>query len=707
MLNFPISTNINKFISQASEGLVYLLAITLPLVFLPLTQTVFESPKQGLIILVTLLMILAWVIKTLVNSRATFTAHPFVLPLTGLIVAITASSIFGASMMISQSLSGTFGIILFLSLLVLIGANVIEKISEGLFLELLISAGIILTIISGLEIAGMGPTLMLNSLFSFQFPSGFQFSPSGSPLITLSFLIPVLVGTVLQVFSKKNLNDSLFQIFGAVILVIGIGIHVFMLAPGQPHSPRLLPFNVNWAIAIDMMKAPGLALFGIGPNGFQDAYTALRPVGMNSTSSWNVLFQTGSNSPLTFLVSLGILGLIAWLFFAFKIIKIIPQIKSHPVVGLILTTLVVQLFIPDNTILLTIQFLSLLVLIVKLKQHHSDHVSEIAIDVTASKISQNYISETKTSSVSRYVLALLGLTFVVVSGYYALKGYVAEVYAFEAMKSVQQNNGTAAYRQLQQAIKFNRYNDTYHRTYAQINLGLANSLSSQAELSDTDRATVAQLLQQAIREARIAAQLNPRRTANWRMMAEVYRSLIGGVEQADQFTIASYAQAIQTSATDPTLRIELGGVLLRLENPTQAIEMFMQAARLKPDYANAYYNWAQALIALEQYPQSKLALERTLALLSDTANSDQYRQVTDQLAEVNQLIEEQSVSQESTEASEDLEQIEGPAEVESPEQPIEEESLLSEEPNLEASAETEINQSIEPQSQNELDQDSN
>jgi tetratricopeptide (TPR) repeat protein len=145
------------------------------------------------------------------------------------------------------------------------------------------------------------------------------------------------------------------------------------------------------------------------------------------------------------------------------------------------------------------------------------------------------------------------------------------------------------------AIQKNPYVGGYHRTYAITNLQLASAIAGQGEeLSDQDRDNIAQLIQQSIREAKAAVALDSQKTTNWETLANVYRNLVNVADNADQWTIASYVEAIGTDPLNPRLRLELGGVYYRLGQFDQAIRLFQQATELKPNWANAFYNLSAA-----------------------------------------------------------------------------------------------------------------
>ena len=156
------------------------------------------------------------------------------------------------------------------------------------------------------------------------------------------------------------------------------------------------------------------------------------------------------------------------------------------------------------------------------------------------------------------------------------------------------------------------------------------------ELTDQDKQNIAQLIQQSIREAKIAVTLEPANTANWENLTLVYRSLINAAQGADQWTIAALSQAIMSDPVNPGLRIDLGGVYYALGKYDQAIRLFQQAAELKPDYANAYYNLSHAYLMKKEIASAYDAMRQTLSFTPQ--DSADYAKAKSELEELVKLL---------------------------------------------------------------------
>ena len=146
------------------------------------------------------------------------------------------------------------------------------------------------------------------------------------------------------------------------------------------------------------------------------------------------------------------------------------------------------------------------------------------------------------------------------------------------------------------------------------------------------------MIQQAIREARAATVINGSDSQNWQVLAQIYQNLIGVAEDADQWTVSAYTQAIQTDPTNPVLRVTLGGIFYNNKQYRQAASLFQQAIDLKADYANAYYNIANTLVQLEDYLNAKAAYQQTLLLIEP--DSESYITASKELEQVEAKIKE-------------------------------------------------------------------
>jgi tetratricopeptide (TPR) repeat protein len=203
-------------------------------------------------------------------------------------------------------------------------------------------------------------------------------------------------------------------------------------------------------------------------------------------------------------------------------------------------------------------------------------------------------------------LSVIGAVYVLFyltgSGATPRKGYVALISSdmkfAKSFTPAALQSGTETYNLQTQAITEYPYRSDYYRLFSQINLALAaNLVAAQQgnEPSQEVQNNIIALLQQSINSARQAVTLAPFTSVNWQNLGQIYRNLIGVGENAEQFAVASYNQAIALNPSNPGLRIELGGIYYQLRQWDLAQNQFTISTQLKPDYANAYYNLGHVL----------------------------------------------------------------------------------------------------------------
>jgi tetratricopeptide (TPR) repeat protein len=227
--------------------------------------------------------------------------------------------------------------------------------------------------------------------------------------------------------------------------------------------------------------------------------------------------------------------------------------------------------------------------------------------------------------VSLIMVAILGA-----SGYGLYRSYSSEHIFYSSLQKAKENNGTQTYNMQIKAIQANQYISRFHLIYSQTNLALAISLTNAInqsgdketpEQKTKDQQLVAQLIQQSIREAKLATTLNSQSVLAWENLARIYNQLIDTAQGADTWTIASYNKAIELDPYNPILRLELGSVAMKKKQYTDAITLFQKSASLKQNYANAYYNLAYAYKENGDMSNAINALKMTQSLL-DTTSSD-------------------------------------------------------------------------------------
>ncbi|MBI2008364.1 tetratricopeptide repeat protein [Candidatus Amesbacteria bacterium] len=382
-------------------------------------------------------------------------------------------------------------------------------------------------------------------------------------------------------------------------------------------------------------------LFGSGPATFISDFTRLRPVSFNLDPNWNIRFASSSSYYLQLLTTIGLVGLAAYLFLVSKTISLFAKSLRFPSESPLYTTVIasttsilllfaIQLFLPPSFITFFALFTLLSLLTLSLKHLGSSWVHEANIDIVAADASG------RRSPLLPPLSLVLVLALALPTLYLGARAYWAEVLFQKALTAAANNDGKTTYDTLIKAIAANPLVDSYRIAYSQANLLIANSIAAKKDLTDDDRNTIIQLIQQSIREAKNAVALNPANVGNVENMAAVYRNLLNLAQGADQWTLAAYQQAIQLDPPNPNLRIALGGLHFAGKNYDEAIRLFQQAVDLKPDLANAHYNLSAAYREKGDYPKALVAMQNVLNLLDRT--STDYTKAGSELAELQKKV---------------------------------------------------------------------
>lgn len=579
---------------KASTTALLIFIPLLLLLTLPLGDEVVTASKIFLASLLTLFLIFGSGINLLLKKNAPTRLTSLTLPPLIFIVVITAAIFFTPSRAMTDIL-GLGGVYLAMILIAWLGKGLATKKYHHQFLLVWLSSVSLLSIFSTLKL--QTPNLMLD------------YHPTEAPLVTLQILGITLVGLIALTISRhQSKKKTLLNWVTLVIITIGLGVNIYSILPGKVFAPILPSGLASWSIGIDTLRNPQTAFLGSGPSNYHVAYAKLKPPWLNQTQLGNVQFTNGANLPLTLLVSTGALGLGCWLWLTLLILKQVkrhPQLRTQPLTWMVSSFLVSQLLLPPSTSTLLLFGMTL----------------SAWLSLPAQKFTQRF--QIKHPAL---IAQLLGATLVLISlaGAAGLGVATFANYKFYQANQAGQNKQLVEMYQLQQtAIKLNPYLASYHQRYALTNLSIAMALANKADLTAAEQTQVLQLVQQAITEGRVATQLEPHDANRWRVLGQIYRNLIGIADGADQWAVTAYTTAIQTSPSDPSLRVSLGEVLYQTKQLEQAEQLFLQAIQLKPNLITAHYDLANTLVQQNKLEEAVVAYENVLSLLEPTSEDYQ------------------------------------------------------------------------------------
>lgn len=586
-----------------------------------------------LIILVVILSATAIVaINSIRSNSVTLVTHPVSLALAGF-SATTALSIFFTQNYPVTGLFGLGAIGLWGGLMVWLLTTLLQPEAEAaerrghslsyatqLQQQLLLSLGyatIFLAFTTVLEQLGIGPARWLNGLFGFNLPTDLRFSLAGSPLFAAEFGAVVGTAWIWLSLQQKRLTPLNLTIIASAVLVIVL--NTLSLMPGKIASIALPNWAASWSVALDTLRTPKTALIGFGTESYTNAFSRFKPGWMNGTEVWQLSFGSGSNWPLTLLVTQGLLSVIALIFVITKVFQLIKSSSHHlhPAAAIVTAAFVLQLTLPFQVGLFILQLLALTVLILSVP-------------------TQLQVIEFKPKHWWPAAFGWLVLGGLVSLGWFYGTLFTAYYHLALADRAAYRNEPLKIYEHQRQAVVLSPYIDLVRRQYALTNLQIALGLSSNPQVTDADRNQITQLVSQAIREAKAATILDPSNTQNWIVLAEIYRNLSTAAKEANQWTVSSLVSAIQTDPTNPALRMDLGLVLLDQNLQNEAAQSFNQAIELKPDLPGGYFQLGRVFKLNNQLDRTQTLWQKSLSLLS--ATSEEYRTVSTSLKELEAAI---------------------------------------------------------------------
>jgi tetratricopeptide (TPR) repeat protein len=596
-----------KAIETIKKYLLYTLVVLYPVFVFSFASATYTLPKTILLSVVVGLAIILWMVESVIKGSVSFKAGKFDIPILLVATSYIASGFLATpNKMEAFFFPGAATIVGASALLYFLINQLKAEDKEGISFAVVIS-GVLLSVV--VLFAQIGVLTKIPQLPAFV--KDVTFNPMGGSLPAVVYMLAALTIAALFIFKQKDNVYKLFAGVSAGVIILGMIILGKNILPGQPQSPKLPDLNTSWQIAVDTLKVS--PIWGVGPGNYLTAFNRFRPVSYNASDLWQVRFTTATNYYMTAISELGFAGILAFAVLFIVLYKFVSRkfdIKFLPAI----ITLVLFAIFPIAPALITILF----VLLAIISESENKNVNLLA------------------ESSSKSAVVLICLPFAVALGvfFFVASGWIrAEANYTKALEALAKNDAKTTYDAIVAAVKQNPTVDRYHASLAQIDMALAQSLASKTEVTDTDKETITQLVQEAINEGKATVTLNPARSGNWEILAQIYRSIMPFATGADQFAIQTYNQAVALDPTNPSLRISLGGVYYALGRYDDAIDTFKLAVLAKSNLANAHYNLAIAYQAKKDYDNAITSINNVISLVPN--DSEDYKLAKSTLDELN------------------------------------------------------------------------
>ena len=456
----------------------------------------------------------------------------------------------------------------------------------------------------------------------------------GEAVLFLFLLVIWLKKLILKLKTKAEFGDYFKEILASAFFGLIFLLDVYRLIKiGWVY----LDLNSAWVIAVETLK--NNPIFGVGPGNFVEAFSRFRPISFNLTNLWSSTFGVSSVGILNIWTELGTVGLVI----VGMIMMSVWKKKGTKDFGLVLLLGVLALLLPPTFMLYVLLFWVV-----------SNSFSEVKT------VKLMLLVGEKRLNVMPYLVSVLLLGVFGFGGYKVTRAVMADYFWRQSLIATSKNDGSGAYNNQIKTIGLNPNLADYRAIYAQTNLALAQnflSVEEGQEVSEENKEKASTLVQQAVREAQAAVNLDPKISAYWVNLGSIYRSLVGVVDGTLDWSVQSYQQAAIVDPVNPSVYMELGSMYYGSEDYSTAERYFEEAVTNKQDYANAWYNWAYAAKQQNKLQLAVNRMEQALALVpTDTEDYTKAKEEFDKWVEeynkaveqYNQQVKEQQGAQQQT-----------------------------------------------------------
>jgi len=729
---------INTYFNWIAKLGIIIVIFSSLFLFTNLTTEFYDTSKFLVLLVITGILLILMAAKFALSNKVVFIRTPLDIPLLLLLAVAIVSTVLSSSpyvALLGNQLK-IHGSLVALAVYIIFYFVLVNNIKSAKEVKSILSfatiAGAMLSVVTLLAYAGV-------KVLPAPWSHGINFTPTGSSFSTtavLALLIPMVASRIISGgFVSKILNSGLLTLFGVTIALTGswpiwiaalIGLSLTIVTsplfknfnPNNLQNPGLqstliglivplaaiilvtvlsfvppigktknplytqaksfpkeiqLNFIPSWKISVSAFR--DTPFWGSGPSTYLFDFTTYKPIEVNSSSIWNLRFDSAFNEYLQVLATLGAIGLIALLSLtalfissSFRSLNPItsasePRTSNHELrTALAISGLLFFIILALHPSTLVLWVLGLLILscffVVNLSSDTSKSWSigkdyqhtilKFAGNITSVNSSQETINIEALPS----ILLTIFLGAVLFAFYFVGKLSLADYHHRIGLNAISANQGAVAYNELVVAEKLNPWSDLYRTDLAQTNFALANAIASAkaptesspaGSLTDQDKQNIQVLLQQSINEGKNATALSPRSALNWEILGLLYRQISGVAQNALVFSLDSYGKAIFQDPLNPLLRLSVGGVYYAIQNYDLAIRFFTDSINLKPDFVNGYYNLSVALRDKGDLATAQAAAEKMLTLVD--AKSPDYKLAQDYLTDLKNRIASGSANQ--------------------------------------------------------------
>ena len=411
--------------------------------------------------------------------------------------------------------------------------------------------------------------------------------------LSVSYRIYLLGPSKLSVQWKPAALWGALFIASVVFAIFGARVQSSLPNSFIVQSPEVRPsWQGTLAVGEKVLANPEALVFGAGPNTFTREWALYKPASINATPFWNSDFHAGVASLPTFLITVGFLGVAAWLIFIGVFVWVLTRAflrraQSTPVskvaealaFGSIFLLAFFALYVPGPA-LSALTFFS---------------VGLFAAEMSASGRPRNFtlpILGSGTKEIAGTVALALGILAILWACSASVRITLAEALINESVivyGSSQDMTRSGAL--INDALWFYSGDGRAHRAAVELGLLELQQLSVASDpKNDAAKVQLQSALATTIQQGLSAVSIDNADYQNWLELASLYRQLAGAqVPEALDNARSAYRQAQIANPTSPLPFYGLAQLDIISNDSAAALSDLSAAVKLKADFAPAYY----------------------------------------------------------------------------------------------------------------------
>ena len=389
---------------------------------------------------------------------------------------------------------------------------------------------------------------------------------------------------------------KVWLLFAALAIALYFGgstLYAVLPARLQVEQVEVRPsWRGTFDIGHKVFAEPSRAFFGSGPSTFSREWGLYKPLSINTTQFWNVDFYHGIGFIPTSIVTMGIVGLLAWgavcasllwsLWRWFRVVSADSVVHTIIVGSAVYLTAFHLLYVPGPLI----SFLTFLVFGALVAQGlHAGIVREWVVPLSWG----SWIGRGAAGAVT-----LLGL-LVLFAGVQSSRAILSDLFVNRAVTEYNRTQDPkAASRSIALAVTVLPNNDRAHRAGVELGLLQLSKMISDGANSEEARAQLQATLNSTIQHGLAAVSIESRNYQNWLTLARLYGELAGvGVEGAETSARDAYAKVLENNPTNPLPYLGLAQLDIAGGKEAEARKNLESAIQIKPDLASAHFLLSQ------------------------------------------------------------------------------------------------------------------